>query len=324
MITMSMSRRMALAFAGLLATTGLGAAQDYPARPVTFIVPFAAGGGVDSIMRRLSDELQKALGQPIIIEPRPGANGAIGSTAAARATPDGYTLLATASSTYSLNPNLMKAPPYDQLKDLVPVATIGRSPWLLVVPTDSPFKSVADVVNFGRANPGKLAFPFWQSSVLVTGETFGRVAGLQLRKVPYKGAVESTTDLLAGRLPIMFADTIGARPQLAAGKIRVLASTTEKRPSLFPDAPTLKEAGYDVVTDSMTAIFAPAGTPKPILERLSKEFTRIVSTNEDIRGKLRDFGLDPTTMTLAEFDAFVRSELTRWAEMIEKTGLQKN
>jgi tripartite-type tricarboxylate transporter receptor subunit TctC len=218
----------------------------------------------------------------------------------------------------------MKAPPYDQLKDLVPVATIGRSPWLLVVPTDSPFKSVADVVNFGRANPGKLAFPFWQSSVLVTGETFGRVAGLQLRKVPYKGAVESTTDLLAGRLPIMFADTIGARPQLAAGKIRVLASTTEKRPSLFPDAPTLKEAGYDVVTDSMTAIFAPAGTPKPILERLSKEFTRIVSTNEDIRGKLRDFGLDPTTMTLAEFDAFVRSELTRWAEMIEKTGLQKN
>ncbi len=193
---------------------------------------FAAGGGVDSIMRRLSDDLQKALGQPIIIEPRPGANGAIGSTAAARATPDGYTLLATASSTFSLNPNLMKDPPYDQLKDLVPVATIGRSPWLLVVPTDSPFKSIDDVVKFGKANPGKLAFPFWQSSVLVTGETFGRVAGILLRKVPYKGPWNRRRTCWRAGCAIMFTDTIGARPQLDAGKIRVLGTTVEKRPSL--------------------------------------------------------------------------------------------
>jgi tripartite-type tricarboxylate transporter receptor subunit TctC len=321
---MVISRRAALGLAGLLASTAFGSAQDYPTRPVTFIVPYAAGGGVDSIMRRLTEELQKALGQPIIIEPRPGANGAIGSAAAARATPDGYTLLATASSTFSINPNLMKDPPYDQLKDLVPVATIGRSPWLLIVLADSPFKSVDDVVKFGKANPGKLAFPFWQSSVLVTGETFVHAAGIQARKVPYKGAVESMTDLLAGRVPIMFTDSVGARPQLAAGKIRVLASTVEKRPSYYPDIPTLKEAGYDVVTDTMSAIFAPAGTAKPIIERLNKEFVKIVATNEDIRGKLRELGLDPTTMTPAEFDAFVRSELTRWAAMIEKAGLQKN
>jgi tripartite-type tricarboxylate transporter receptor subunit TctC len=206
----------------------------------------------------------------------------------------------------------------------VPVATIGRSPWLLVVPADSPFKSVADVVNFGKANPGKLAFPFWQSSVLVTGETFGRVAGFQIRKVPYKGAVEAMTDVLGGRLPIMFTDTIGARPQIAAGTIRVLASTVEKRPGNFADVPTLKEAGYDVVTDTMTAIFAPTGTPKPIIDRLNREFTKIVGTNEDIRTKLRDFGLEPTTMTPAQFDAFVRSEMTRWAELVDKAGLQKN
>lgn len=321
---MIISRRTTLAFAGFLATAGLAIAQDYPARPITFIVPFAAGGGTDAIMRRMQDELQKQLTQPVIIEPRPGANGAIGSTAAARATPDGYTLLATASSTFSLNPNLLKNPPYDQLKDLVPVATIGRSPWLLVVPTDSPFQSVADVVKYGKENPGKLAFPFWQSSVLVTGETFSRVAGIQMRKVPYKGAVESTTDLLAGRVPILFTDTNAARPQIAAGKIRVLASTTEKRPSLFAEVPTLKEAGYDVVTDSMVAIFAPAGTPRAIIDRVNKEFTKIVGTNEDIRSKLRDLGIDPTTMTPVEFDAFVRSELPRWAEMIEKAGLQKN
>lgn len=321
---MSISRCMAVALAGVLAAAGIASAQDYPTRPVTFIVPFAAGGGVDSIMRRMSDELQKSLGQPIVVDPRPGANGAIGSAAAARAAPDGYTLLATASSTFSLNPNLVKDLPYDQLKDLVPVATIGRSPWLLVVPADSPFKSVADIVAFGKANPGKLAFPFWQSSVLVTGETFARVAGIQMRKVPYKGAVEAMTDVLGGRVPIMFTDTIGARPQLAAGKIRVLASTVEKRPSAFAEVPTLKESGYDVVTDTMTAVFAPTGTPKPVLDRLNREFTKIVGTNEEIRVRLREFGLEPTTMTREQFDAFVRAELPRWADMIDKAGLQKN
>ena len=160
--------------------------------------------------------------------------------------------------------------------------------------------------------------------VIVTGETFSRVAGVPMRKVPYKGAVESMTDLLGGRLPFMFTDTIAVRPQLAAGKIRVLASTVEKRPSSFAEVPTLRESGYDVVTDSMTAIFAPAGTPKPILDRLNKDFTRIVGTNEDIRNKLRELGLEPTTMTREQFDAFVRSEITRWADMIDKAGLQKN
>jgi tripartite-type tricarboxylate transporter receptor subunit TctC len=320
-----MSARRWIAVVGLLLGMSSSAvAQDYPARPITVVVPFAAGGGVDSIMRVLAEELRKGLGQPIVVDPRPGANGAIGSAAAARAAPDGYTILATASSTFSLNPNLMKDPPYDQLKDLAPVATIGRSPWLLVVSADSPFKSVADVVAYGRANPGKLAFPFWQSSVLVTGETFGQAAGMSMRKVPYKGAVEAMTDVLAGRVPILFTDTIGARPQLAAGKIRVLATTVEKRPSTWPDVPTLKESGYDVVTDTMTAIFAPAATPRPVVERLNREFTRIVGTHEEIRAKLRDFGLDPTTMTPEQFDAFVRSELKRWAQLVERAGLQKN
>lgn len=321
---MTVFTRLAAALVVLFATPQFALAQQYPTRPVTFVIPFAAGGGVDSIMRRMTDDLQKALGQPIVVDPRPGANGAIGSTVVARAAADGYTLLATASSTFSLNPNLMKEPTYDQVKDLVPVATIGRSPWLLIVPVDSPFKTVADVVQFGKANPGKLVFPFWQSSVLVTGETFGRATGIQIRKAPYKGAVEATTDLLAGRLPIMFTDTIGARPQLEAGKIRVLASTVEKRPSYFADVPTLKESGYDVVTDTMTAIFAPMGTPKAVIDRLNADFTKIVGTHEDIRAKLREFGLEPTTMTPAEFDAFVRSELVRWADMIEKAGLQKN
>lgn len=303
---------------------GSGFAQNYPVRPVTFIVPFGAGGGTDIIARSVSEELGKVLKQPMIVEPRPGANGAIGSAVVARAEPDGYTLLFTASSTYSLNPNLMKSPPYDQLKDLVPVAAIGRSPWVLAAPIDSALKSVADVVAHGKANPGKLAFAFWQSSVLVTGETFGSLSGIQMRKVPYKGQVEATTDFLAGRLPIMFTDIAGARPQVEAGKMRMLAMSTAKRSSQFPDVPTMRESGVDVVTDSMIMVFAPASAPKPVLEKLNAEISRIVETSQPVRDRLMQLGLDPTTMSLQDADAFVRSELGRWEMMISRAGLEKS
>ena len=314
-----------IAMLATAATFASGAwAQDYPTKPVTLIVPFGAGGGTDILARAVGEELSKALKQPVIVEPRPGANGAIGSGVVARSAPDGYTLLFTAQSTYSLNPNLMKDPPYDQLKDLVPIATIGRSPWMLAVPAQSDFKTVADVVAYGKANPGKLAFPFWTSSVLVTGEMFGQLTGVQMRKVPYKGQVEAATDFLGGRVPIMFTDTAGARPQVEAGKVRVLALTTTKRSSLFPDSPTMRESGIDVVTDSMLAVFAPAGTPRPVLDRLNAEFTKIIATSEPVRNRLHQLGLDPTTMTLAEADAFVRSEMPRWAAMIKRAGLEKN
>ena len=263
------------------------------------------------------------LGKSIIVDPRPGANGAIGSTVVARAVPDGYTLLFTGSSTYSLNPNLMKEITYDQLKDLVPVAMIGRSPWMLTVPTDSPFKTVADVVAYGKANPGKLVFPFWQSSVLVSGEMFGQVTGIQMRKVPYKGQTEVTTDFIAGRLPVYFCDIPGARPQVEAGKMRILATMTAKRTGLYPNVPTMREEGVDVVTDSMLAVFAPAGTPKPILERLNAEISKIVETSQLVRDRLTQIGIDPSPMNLTDADAFVRTELSRWAEMISKAGLQK-
>lgn len=321
---MTTTRRQILAMGAMLAATGGALAQEYPTRPITFIVPFGAGGGTDVITRALLDELQKALGQSIIVDPRPGGNGIIGSTAVARAAPDGYTMLSTASSTYSLNPNLVKEMPYDQLAALVPVAMLGRSPWLLTVPVNSEFKSLDDVIKYGKANPGKLAFPFWQSSVLVTGEAFGRAAGIQLRKVPYKGAVEATTDFLAGRLPIYITDTNAARPQVQAGTMRVLATTGPKRSGMFPDVPSMRELGLDVVTDSMLAIFAPAGTPKPILERMNKEVSKIVDTSKGTREKLEQLGVDPSSMSLAEADSFVRTELTRWADMIEKAGIQKN
>jgi len=321
---MTRTVRLIAVLAVTVLSMGAALAQSYPSRPITFIVPFGAGGGTDIIARAVSEDLSRALKQPIVVEPRPGANGAIGSALVARAAPDGYTLLFTAQSTYSLNPNLMKEPPYDQLKDLVPVASIGRSPWMLAVPMASEFKTAADVIAYGKANPGKLSFAYWQSSVLVTGETFGQLSGIQMRKVPYKGQVEATTDFLGGRLPILFTDTAGARPQVDAGTMRVLAVTGAKRSSLFPDVPTMREAGLDIVTDSMIAVFAPAGTPRPIQERLNSELSKIIETSEPVRNRIKSLGLDPTVMTLAEADAFVRSELPRWAEMIRRAGLEKN
>lgn len=322
----SFARSLAAAFAGLAGLSlacAASASDAFPTRPITMIVPFGAGGGTDVIARTVSEDLSKALGQSIVVEARPGANGAIGSAVVARAAPDGYTLLFTAQSTYSLNPNLMKQPLFDQLKDLVPVATIGRSPWLIAVPADSEFKSIADVVAYGKANPGKLVFPFWQSSVLVTGETFGRLADIKMRKVPYKGQVEAVTDFLGGRIPLMVTDVAGGRSPVEAGKMRLLGSTTVKRPAAFPDVPTMREQGLDVVTDSMLAVFAPAGTPQPILDRLNAELSKIIMTSERVRERLTQLGLDPTAMTQKEADAFVRSELVRWEDLISRAGLQK-
>ena len=308
---------------GIAALPAASTAQDYPSRPITMVVPFGSGGGTDIIARAVSAELSEALGAPIVVEPKPGANGAIGSSYAARSRPDGYTLLFTAQSTYSLNPNLMKDPSYDQLKDLTPVATIGRSPWLIAVPADSPFKTIADVVNYGKSRPDELIFPYWQSSVLVTGSIFSTLSGVQVRKVSYKGQVEATTDFLGGRLPLMVTDIAGARSPVQDGKMRLLASTTAQRTQTYPDLPTMREQGLDIVTDSMLAVFAPAGTPEPILDRLNAELSKVIANSEKVRERLRQLGLEPTVMTRAEVDAFVRSELTRWAGLIEQAGLQK-
>jgi tripartite-type tricarboxylate transporter receptor subunit TctC len=318
-------RRLLLTAALLTVAFAPGvAAQDYPQKPITMVVPFGAGGGTDIVARLVSEELGKALGQSIVIDSRPGANGAIGSALVSKAAPDGYTLLFTAQSTFSLNPSLMKELPYDQLKDFVPIASILRSPWMLAVSKDSGFNSVEDVIKAAKANPDKLTFGFWQSSVLVTTEIFQKAAGIQLRKVPYKGTVEALNDFVAGRLNLIFIDVNSVKSFVDSGAVKFLAATTPRRMSLLPDVPTMVELGYpSVVTDSMVAVFAPARTPSPILQRLNSELTRIVGTSKPVRDKLFAMGLEPATMNLAEIDAFVKNEIVRWKDMIDLAGLQK-
>jgi tripartite-type tricarboxylate transporter receptor subunit TctC len=298
--------------------------QTYPQKPITFIVPFGAGGGTDVIARTLQEEIRKELGQPILIDNRPGANGAIGSAFAARAAPDGYTLMLTASSTFSLNPNLMKEIQYDQLSDFVPVAFVVRSPWMMVVHNKSGFKSVDDVVKAAKDSPGKLTVGYWQSNVLITSEIFQQAAGVQFLKVPYKSVVEAISDLLGQRIDVLFVDIQAVRAYIDAGTLRYLAATTANRVSVAPNIPTLAEAGYpSVVTDASVILFAPSKTPRAIIERLNDAMVKVVSSSTAAREKLTGIGHEPATMTLPELDSFVRSELLRWRDMIKNVGLGK-
>lgn len=311
-----------LAIGGL---TGGAAAQNWPQqKPITVIVPFGAGGGSDILARTVQDELSKGLGQTIVVDARPGANGAIGTTLVAKAPPDGYTIVLGATSTFSLNPNLMKELTYDQLKDFKGIGTLVRSPWMLAVSSKSPYKSVADIVAAAKASPGKLTYGFWQSSVLVTAEIFGQDAGVQFRKVPYKGSVEAVTDVIAGRLDFIFIDIAGIRSFVDAGEARFLAATTSTRVSLLPNVPTMVESGYPkVVTGSVSAFFAPAATPPAVLDRFNQEFIRIINDVKPVREKFISMGLDPLAMKRGELDDFVKSELTRWEGMVKAAGLEK-
>jgi tripartite-type tricarboxylate transporter receptor subunit TctC len=313
---------VAAAFA--VVTLAAGAqAQTYPQKPITFVVPFGAGGGTDVIGRLLQEDLRKELGQPIVIEDRPGANGALGSGYAARATPDGYTLMLTASSTFSLNPHLMNNLQYDQLKDFVPVGFVVRAPWMMVVNSKSGYKSVADVVKAAKEKPAKLSVGYWQSNVQVTAEVFQQAAGVEILKVPYKSVVEALSDLLGERIDMLFVDIQAVRAYIESGQLRYLAATTPTRVSVVKDIPTLVESGYpSVVTDASVILFAPAKTPKPIIERLNEAMIKVVSL-PNIREKLMALGHEPTTMKLPELDNFVRTELTKWGTMIQAVGLAK-
>jgi len=324
---MSLVRYLASFLAATFAIVVLSAAascQTYPERPITFLIPFSAGGGTDVIARILQEDIRKELGQPIVIDNRAGANGAIGSAAAARAAPDGYTLMLTASSTFSLNPNLMKDIKYDQLRDFVPVAFLVRAPWMMVVNEKSGFRSVADIVQAAKADPGKLKFGHWQSSVLVAGEAFQQAAGVEFLKVPYKSVVEAVSDLIAQRIDVVFVDIQAVRGYIEAGTLRYLAASTANRVALYPNVPTLAESGYpSVVTDTSVLVFAPSKTPRPIIERWNAALVKIISSSTVTREKLEAIGHQPTTMTLPELDSFVRSELVRWGAMIKSFGIEK-
>jgi tripartite-type tricarboxylate transporter receptor subunit TctC len=312
--------RMIAAGAMLLVTPAL--AQNYPNKPVTIIVPFGAGSATDTISRIVAQHLGAALKQNIVVENRPGANGALAALYVARSAPDGYTLLMSTNSPHSAAPYLMKNVAYDPVKDFAAISRVGSYTLMLVLHPDVPAKTVPELIAHVKANPGKLSFASGNTSGVVAGETFKRWAGIDLLHVPYKSAPPALNDVLAGRVSMMFTDLTTGQPHVKANTLRALASTRLQRSSLFPELPSLHEAGianFDM--DSWAGLFAPAGTPPDVIARLNAEVRRIID-NPEIKARIGLLGFEAFSSTPEELDQFVKVQLDKWGRMIKEAGIQ--
>ena len=306
----------------VLALGGAAHAQPYPAKPVTIIVPFGAGSGTDSITRIVGHFLSTALKQTVVVEPKPGANGAIAATYVARSAPDGYTLVMGTNSPHSAVPFLAKNVPYDPVKDFAPVSRVGSFTLMLVVNPEIPAKSVAELIAYAKANPGKLTFASGNTSGIVAGETLKRWAGVDMLHVPYKSVPPALNDVLGGRVSMMFADFATAMPHVRANTLRALATTRKVRSTLFPEVPSLHEAGVTgFEMDSWAGLFAPAGTPGDIVARLNTE-VRAILGDPEIKAKIAATGFEAFASTPAEFDEFVKAQLASWGKMVKDAGIE--
>ena len=308
----------------LLAMVATAAAQaPYPNRNITLVLPFAAGSGTDTTTRLISQHLSQALGVGIVIENKAGANGMIAATYVARSAPDGYTLLVTTNTTHSANPYLLKSLTYDPVKDFTPIARTGDLPFMLVVHPDVPAKTVAELVAYGKANPGKLSYASGSSSAIVSGATFAHNAGLDLLHVPYKSSPPALNDVMGGRVSMMFVDILTGLPHVQGNALRALAVTTKDRTPLIPSLPSMQEAGVpDFDISSWQGYFGPAGMPKEIVTRLNAEIRKIVEKPE-IKAQLATLGMDAFSGTPEQLGTFVNEQLVLWERLIRDAGIEK-
>jgi tripartite-type tricarboxylate transporter receptor subunit TctC len=323
---MSMNRRLALAIvSALVAASPWALAQDrYPSKPITYIVPFAAGGTTDMLARLVTQKAGPALGTSFVIENKAGAGGSVGTEIAAKAAPDGYTIQGGTISSHAINVSLYPKLGYDPIKSFQPVTLIGSMPNVLIVRADSPFKTVQDVINAAKTKPGSVNYASSGNgtSQHLSGVFFEQMTGGKMVHVPYKGSSESLNALLSGQgADIIFENLAPAMPHIKAGKVRALGVTSEKRSSAMPELPAIAEVlpGFDIV--SWQAIFAPAGTPKPALDKLSTELIRAINDPE-LRAKLVAQGIEPGGITPAELGAFQKAEVEKWARVIKAGNIK--
>ncbi|HEY9530050.1 MAG TPA: tripartite tricarboxylate transporter substrate binding protein [Burkholderiales bacterium] len=314
-----MQTRIVAALAGALLTVAVHA-QTYPARPIRIVVPFPPGNASDLASRTIAEPLAKRLGQPVVIDNRPGAAGTIGADHVAKSAPDGYTLLGT-SSAFSVTPAVSAKLPYDAEKDLVPLAPIGWTVMLMVTANDFPAKNVQELVALLRKNPGKYHYAHLGSGALshMVMELFKQRTGVDIIGVPYKGSGQALGDLMGGQLPLMFDGLTSANPLAKAGRLRALGVSSKGRVRAAPDVPPLAESGveglkdYDVV--AWTGTFAPAGTPKAIVDRLHSEIAQIMQTPETAN-RLIAQNLEPfAPMTQPQWAAYMRDEFAKWRQV---------
>lgn len=307
--------------AGAIVSSALGA-DNYPSRPITLVAVFGPGSASDTICRAIADPLSVALKQSVVVEDRPGADGTLAALYVARSAPDGYTLLMATNSPLSAAPFLMKSLTYDAVKDFSPVTRVGSFTLMLVVNPNVPAKSVKELIEYAKANPGKLSFASANTSGIVAAETLKRWAGIDMFHVPYKSSPPALQDVISGRVSMMFTDLTTGLPHVQSGALRALAITRINRSSLFPALPTLDEAGvagFDM--DSWAAIVAPAHTPPTIVAKLNSELRKIIDSPE-LKSKLSNVGFEAFSSSPEELEGFIKAQLGKWEKMVKDAGIQ--
>jgi tripartite-type tricarboxylate transporter receptor subunit TctC len=309
-------------FATLVAPPAL--AQNYPAKPIKIIIAQAPGSATDVISRVVGNRLSEGLGQPIVVEARPGAGGALGTEAAARSAPDGYTLFMGNNSTHGSNPAIYAKLPYDAVNDFAPISFVASVPYVLVVEPSLPVKSVQDLIALAKSKPGKINYASAGngSTHQFCGELLKSAAGIDLVHIPYKGSPPGIAGLLAGEVSLMFTNLTDIGSQIRAGKVKPLAVTTLKRAPLLPDVPTMVEAGVpDFEITSWFGLLAPAGTPAAVIGRLNAETVKVLA-REDVKSTLGDQGLDVRSSSPEQFAAYIKSEIARFTKIAKAAGIK--
>lgn len=311
-------------FGGAHLTTVQAQEASWPNKPIKYVVPFSPGGVSDGVARLLAQHLGDRLGQPVVIDNRPGVSGILGTQIVARSTPDGYTIMGGTITTHAVNPFFTKNLGYDPVKDFVPVNLVGMVSNVLVVSSQSRFNSVAEVIAELKSKPDSLTYGTAGAgtSQHLSGQLFQSITQTRMRQIIYKGGSQAMVDLMGGQIDMVFETVAAARPMIDAKRVKVLGVTSARRLANLPDVPTLSEVGApNFEMQSWQGVFAPAGTPKSISDRLAREIAAVVSM-PDVQEKLRNLGVEPDGRQVGAFAAFQQAEITKWRKVIQDANIQ--
>lgn len=311
------------ATAGVLSTTPAQAQGAWPDKPLKLVVPYPAGGNADNTARLLATQLGQRLGQQVVVDNRPGGSGTIGAAVVAKAPADGYTLLLDATA-FTVNPSLFPKLPFDAARDFAPISLVLQVPLLMVVPANSPFQSVADVAKAARARPGHLTYASAGNGGAqhLAGELFKQGQKVAITHIPYRGGAPALTDLIGGQVDVMFSATTASGPFVKSGKLRALAISSPRRVEGWESVPTVAESGVPgFQVSEWNGLFAPAGTPRPVLERLEAE-TRAIVASPEMKKRFAELGVQGVGSSAQEFSSFLKAETTKWAEVIRTSGIR--
>lgn len=321
MIKARLCSRLAAA-AALAASAAVAVAQGYPNKPIRYVIHFPAGGGADVTGRALAAKLQETLGQPVVVDNRPGAGGNVGTEIVARSAPDGYTLLYGTNGPFGINPSLFGKLPYDPARDFAPIALAQLVPSIMVVHPEVPAKTLKEFIAWVNANPGKVDYASAGNGTIghMAGEFLKTLTGMQMVHIPFRGGAAAMTEVIAGRIPMYIETAPNALPNVRSGRVRALAITTGRRSPLAPDIPTMSESGatgYDV--SAWSGLFAPAGTPRDIVQRIAADMSRIARM-PDYRERLAALGSEAVESSPEQFSQFVQAELVKWVKAVKESG----